>query len=252
MKNLKNIIRKNLNLISEEETIQNIDAQLKAKLGDDYTRILNIATEIYNAFKGGILGGTNVEDLISAIKQINNPSDFSNVDWVYSTYFKSQYPDIATGLSKELEINGSRGRADNLEDFETIQSHLKSKGVTVSGGWDGKIEKQVPIKITVPNTETDLTKKTNNSEKDKSKSEKQNQNSNTQKLVINNDIKDIQTMISKTPYKNLLPTKRSSTGIDGYWGKRTSQALLSLLNDYENKTKNSSNFTFSNLTKKDF
>lgn len=250
MKNLKNIIRKNLNLISEEETTQNIDAQLKAKLGNNYTRILNIATEIYNAFKGGIFGGTNVEDLISAIKQINSPSDFTNVNWVYSTYFKSQYPNIATGLSKELEIKGSRGRADNLEDFEKIQSHLNSKGVTVSGGWDG--EKQVPIVITPQKTETDSAKKTGETplkndsqekEKSKNKSEKE------KKLFVNNDIKDIQTMISKTPYANVLPTKRSSTGIDGYWGKRTSQALLSLLNDYENKTKNNYNFKFSNLPK---
>lgn len=248
MKTLKDIIRKNLNLISEEEiTAQDIQAKLKAKLGDDYTRILKIATEIFYAFKGGIFGGTNVEDLISAIKQINNPSDFSNVDWVYSTYFKSQYPNIATGLSKELEISGTKGKADNLEDFEKIQNHLNRIGVKVSGGWHGG--QQVPIAIIVPKTETDSTK---NSEKDKSKSEKQNQNSNTQKLVINNDIKDIQTMISKTPYKNVLPTKRSSTGIDGYWGKRTSQALLSLLNDYENKTKNNNNYEFLNLTKKEF
>lgn len=245
MKTLKDIIRKNLNLISEEEiTAQDIQAKLKAKLGDDYTRILKIATEIFYAFKGGIFGGTNVEDLISAIKQINNPSDFSNVDWVYSTFYK-QYPSIADGLSKELEIKGSKGLSDNLEDFEKIKNHLNNKGVTVSGGWDG--EKQVAIVITPQKTKTDSGKKTKNPEKDKSKSEKQNQNSNTQKLVINNDIKDIQTMISKTPYANVLPTKRSSTGIDGYWGKRTSQALLSLLNDYENRTKN--NYNFSNLEK---
>ena len=72
------------------------------------------------------------------------------------------------------------------------------------------------------------------------------------KPAVNTETIEIQTMISKTPYANVLPTTKNKTGIDGYWGKRTSQALLSLLNDYENKTKNSSNFTVSNQEDDDF
>ena len=64
------------------------------------------------------------------------------------------------------------------------------------------------------------------------------------KPSVNTETIEIQTMISKTKYANDLQTTKSKTGIDGYWGKRTSEALLRLLNDYENKTKNSSNLTF--------
>jgi hypothetical protein len=51
----------------------------------------------------------------------------------------------------------------------------------------------------------------------------------------NKDTEYIQTLISKTKYGNILPTSKSKTGIDGYWGHRTSQALMSLLNDYQTK-----------------
>ena len=236
MKTLKDIIRKNLNLISEEETIPNIETKLKTQLGNDYTRILKIATEIYYAFKGGMFGGTNVEDLISAIEQINSPSDFTNVNWVYSTYFNSQYPDIATGLSKELEITGSRGRADNLEDFEKIKKHLNNKGVTVSGGWDGK--KQVPIVITAPKTTTpplspekkspykpDEGELVYRKSLDKSKP--------SVKPVSNPSTKEIQTLISKTEFADMIKTSKSPDGIDGIWGPKTSRALMGILNSYE-------------------
>ena len=224
MKTLKDIIRKNLNLISERN-------YKNAYLKKDDNETVKAAKNIFWAFDDF---GTDMDRLMKAIYSIKTAQQFYEVNELYSQL--EQYPSIADGLSKELEISGTGGFADNLGDFNKIKNHLKSIGVTVSGGWSGT--KQTPIAITAPKTTTtppspekkspyksDEGELAYHKSLDKSKP--------SVKPVSNPSTKEIQTLISKTEFANMIKTPKSPDGIDGIWGPKTSRALMGILNSYE-------------------
>ena len=221
MKNLKQIIRENLELLSEDKPSP------YRKKGDEKYPNLVTAKEIYWAFDQP---GTNTSDLLKAIKKINSPNDFNEVNSFYTML--QQYKDLADALNQELEISGTGGVADNLPDFKQIKDHLQSKGVTVSGGWDGKQQKPIVITGPAPQPAPQPAPKT-----DDKKQQQKNDGSKQQTTPKDTTTVDLQTLISKTPYAKEIITSKSQTGIDGRWGKKTSTALLKILNDYQSKPK---------------
>ena len=227
MKTLKDIIRKNLNLISEQN-------YKNAYLKKDDNETVKAAKNIFWAFDGGAFGGTDIDRLMKAIYSIKTGQQFYEVNALYSQL--EQYPSIADGLSKELEISGTGGFADNLGDFNKIKNYLKSIGVTVSGGWSGT--KQTPIAITAPKTTTSPPSPEKKSpykpdEGELAYRKSLDKSKPSVKPVSNPSTKEIQTLISKTEFANMIKTSKSPDGIDGIWGPKTSRALMGILNSYE-------------------
>lgn len=227
MKNLRQIIRENLELLFEEDK-----PSPQIKKGDEKYPNLVTAKEIFWALddKYGF-PGTDVNKLLSAIQKINSSKDFNEVNSFYTML--GQYEDLADALNQELEISGTGGLADNLPDFKQIKDHLQSKGVTVSGGWDGKQKK--PIVITVPAQQPapQPDPKTDDKKQPQKKGGTKTDGPKLQVTPLDTTTRDLQTLISKTPHATEIITSKSTTGIDGRWGKKTSTALLKILNDYQ-------------------
>ena len=210
MKNLRQIIRENLKQIVKEQ------GSLPPAF-DKYTYYKDIAYRLYDAMEGG---GTDPEEVVDAIKRINNPEDYYEVESLFKTY--NLYPSISDAISKEFRIRGTTGLMDDYQEFLQIKNHLESKGIKVSGGWEGGQEK--PVIITVPPPKT-VPKTDDKKQQPQKKDNTKTGGSKPQVTPQDTTTRDLQTLISKTPHASEIITSKSKTGIDGRWGKKTSTAL---------------------------